>query len=125
MINFILFSYQISFSISICIFRIEHSKLWLVLENGEMALAALSMDGTLIDNYELRVQLRSPNWSEIGFSLLKNSLQTINGSEIYDYSRNDDEFEDFEFQGKVANFMQILPFNTIIFLTLICENFQF
>ncbi|TMS38623.1 hypothetical protein L596_005308 [Steinernema carpocapsae] len=47
--------------------KIEGPFLWLVLENGEMALAALSLDGLkLTEGYTLRAQLKTQDWSGLG-----------------------------------------------------------
>uniref|UniRef100_A0A1I7XYG1 phosphoinositide 5-phosphatase n=1 Tax=Steinernema glaseri TaxID=37863 RepID=A0A1I7XYG1_9BILA len=47
--------------------KIEGRHLWLVLENGEMALAALSLDGLkLAEGYILHAQLKTSDWSSLG-----------------------------------------------------------
>ncbi|KAK0400060.1 hypothetical protein QR680_003335 [Steinernema hermaphroditum] len=51
----------------ILISKIEGPYLWLVLENGEMALAALSLDGLkLADGFVLNAQLKTKDWSSLG-----------------------------------------------------------
>ncbi|KAK5972381.1 hypothetical protein GCK32_001425 [Trichostrongylus colubriformis] len=44
--------------------KFEDDELHIVLENGETALAALSMDGINIDGHNLSVRLRTPDWTE-------------------------------------------------------------
>lgn len=44
--------------------KFEDGELWLVLENGEMALAALSMEGARVGKEVLCVRLRTPDWDE-------------------------------------------------------------
>uniref|UniRef100_A0A7I5EBA2 phosphoinositide 5-phosphatase n=1 Tax=Haemonchus contortus TaxID=6289 RepID=A0A7I5EBA2_HAECO len=48
----------------ICLSKFEDDDLHIVLENGEAAIAALSMDGIRIDGHKLSVRLRSPEWTD-------------------------------------------------------------
>ncbi|KAK6044201.1 hypothetical protein COOONC_18291 [Cooperia oncophora] len=48
----------------ICLSKFEDDELHILLENGEVALAALSMDGINLDGHKLSVRLRSPDWTD-------------------------------------------------------------
>ena len=43
--------------------KFDNGDLWIVLNSGEMALAALSMDGLKIGTDQISVKLRSPDWA--------------------------------------------------------------
>ncbi|KAE9421444.1 hypothetical protein Angca_002217, partial [Angiostrongylus cantonensis] len=48
----------------VCLSKFVNGELHIVLESGEAALAALSMDGIRIDDHRVSVRLRSPDWTE-------------------------------------------------------------
>lgn len=86
--------------------KFEDKDLWLILENGEMALAALSMDGLNVDSWTLHVRLRTPEWTNLDFLQIKKVLinkvdsaqkalfPSMNGG--YHFDIEDDE-EDFTY----------------------------
>ncbi|CAD6195142.1 unnamed protein product [Caenorhabditis auriculariae] len=43
--------------------KFENGDLWIVVNSGESALAAMSMDGLKIEGETLKVKLRSPDWA--------------------------------------------------------------
>uniref|UniRef100_A0A1I7WMJ2 phosphoinositide 5-phosphatase n=1 Tax=Heterorhabditis bacteriophora TaxID=37862 RepID=A0A1I7WMJ2_HETBA len=86
---------------SVLISKFEHDALHLVLENGESAIAALSMDGTQINGGTLSVCLRTPDWTGALQSRIA-EISTVNevfiqGSEdiptasAFDFEDYDDE----------------------------------
>uniref|UniRef100_A0A0N5A7W6 phosphoinositide 5-phosphatase n=1 Tax=Syphacia muris TaxID=451379 RepID=A0A0N5A7W6_9BILA len=88
--------------------KFEEEYLWLVLENGEMALAALSMDGLSIDGFVLNVRLRIPDWTSLDCLQIKTHLAN-KIEDIHDvpYSptngRLNFEFEDDDDDASVSN----------------------
>lgn len=82
----------------ICLSKFEDGELHIVLENGEAALAALSMDGVRIDDYKLSVRLRSPNWTDGLLPKLTRFASTLASSDSASLLEcevipNGDEFE--------------------------------
>ncbi|WKY03664.1 hypothetical protein Q1695_004987 [Nippostrongylus brasiliensis] len=77
--------------------KFEDGELHIVLENGETALAALSMDGVQIDGYKLSVRLRSPEWTESLQPKLTRFSQSLSSSDSISECdvtiTNGDEFE--------------------------------
>ncbi|CAJ0928820.1 unnamed protein product, partial [Mesorhabditis belari] len=44
--------------------KLDGPELWLIFSTGECAIAALSMDGLIINRHQLNVQLRTPEWTD-------------------------------------------------------------
>ncbi|KAJ1358954.1 hypothetical protein KIN20_017539 [Parelaphostrongylus tenuis] len=106
----------------VCLSKLVEGELHIILESGEAALAALSMDGIQIDDHRVSVRLRSPDWTEHlqpkldkfnssltssdSVSLFECDL-TISNEDEFDFDDNDDDVMDSEktiTEGTVADF---------------------
>lgn len=75
--------------------------LWLILESGEMALAALSMDGVCVGNVQLNVRLRSPNWTDGEKIRIDSALQSFRSAADNVQYLTMDDTDRFEFDGSL------------------------
>ncbi|KHJ84192.1 hypothetical protein OESDEN_16098, partial [Oesophagostomum dentatum] len=79
--------------------KFEDGELHIVLENGEAALAALSMDGIHLEGQTLSVRLKTPEWTEAlqpkltKFAATPASEETVSVQECDFSITNGDEFE--------------------------------
>uniref|UniRef100_A0A9J2P640 phosphoinositide 5-phosphatase n=1 Tax=Ascaris lumbricoides TaxID=6252 RepID=A0A9J2P640_ASCLU len=78
-------------------FMFDGPDLWLILESGEMALAALSMDGVCVGNVQLNVRLRSPNWTDGEKIRIDSALQSFRSAADNVQYLTMDDTDRFEF----------------------------
>uniref|UniRef100_A0A158PBJ9 phosphoinositide 5-phosphatase n=1 Tax=Angiostrongylus cantonensis TaxID=6313 RepID=A0A158PBJ9_ANGCA len=79
-----------------------NGELHIVLESGEAALAALSMDGIRIDDHRVSVRLRSPDWTEhLQPKLTKfaSSLTSNDSVSLFECDLTITNEEEFDFDG--------------------------
>ncbi|CAB3409984.1 unnamed protein product [Caenorhabditis bovis] len=78
--------------------KFEDGELWIILNSGEMALAALSMDGLTIENEKIRVRLRSPDWiyslkphlSEFDLDTFDTIIENNTVGAVFDFDDDED-----------------------------------
>ncbi|CAJ0604121.1 unnamed protein product [Cylicocyclus nassatus] len=79
--------------------KFEDGELHIVLENGEAALAALSMDGIKLEGHTLSVRLKSPEWTEAlqpKLTKFSNSLASEDAVSLHESDFNMTNGEEFE-----------------------------
>ncbi|VDM25235.1 unnamed protein product [Toxocara canis] len=86
--------------------KFDGPDLWLIFESGEMALAALSMDGVYVADMQLNVRLRSPNWAESENLRIDAALQSAKSANSIQYSTMDDT-DRFEFDDDDEEMIQL------------------
>ncbi|VDM55968.1 unnamed protein product [Angiostrongylus costaricensis] len=86
----------------VCLSKFVGGELHIILESGEAALAALSMDGIRIDDYRVSVRLRSPDWVEhLQPKLTKfaSSLTSNDSVSLFECDLTITNEEEFDFDG--------------------------
>lgn len=87
--------------------KFEGAELWLVLENGEMALAALSMDGVYVEGSLLHVKLRSPDWTKHDNLQIDGTLQVFRNEMLETQYSAVGDGDNFEFDDDDEEIMSL------------------
>ncbi|VDK17407.1 unnamed protein product [Anisakis simplex] len=87
--------------------KFDGADLWLIVEDGSMALAALSMDGVRVGDAQINVRLRSPNWTTESNLQIDVTLQNLRSEEVNLHYSAMEDMDRFEFDDDDDEMMSV------------------